>query len=165
MKLESLHDLYVLELKDLYSAEQQIVKTLPKIIDKTSSPELRRALEAHLDQSRVHAARLEQVFEMHGETPRPVKCRGMQGLLDEGGELFGYEASSAVRDAAIISACQRVEHYEIAAYGTLRTYARQLGHDRAAAILQETLEEEAAADAKLTSIANRRVNIEAVRTA
>ena len=165
MKLETLHDLYVLELKDLYSAEQQIVKALPKIIDKASSPELRRALEIHLEQSRIHGERLEQIFEMHDESPRALKCRGMQGLLDEGSELFTYEASGAVRDAAIISACQRVEHYEIAAYGTLRTYARQLGHDRAAAILQETLEEEVAADAKLTSIANRRVNIEATRTA
>jgi ferritin-like metal-binding protein YciE len=165
MKLETLHDLYVLELKDLYSAEQQIVKALPKIIDKASSPELRRALEIHLEQSRIHGERLEQIFEMHGESPRALKCRGMQGLLDEGSELFSYEASGAVRDAAIISTCQRVEHYEVAAYGTLRTYARQLGHDRAAAILQETLEEEVAADAKLTSIANRRVNIEATRTA
>ena len=165
MKLETLHDLYVLELKDLYSAEHQIVKALPKIIDKASSSELRRALEIHLEQSRIHGERLEQIFEIHGESPRALKCRGMQGLLDEGSELFTYEMSGAVRDAAIISACQRVEHYEIAAYGTLRTYARQLGHDRVAAILQETLEEEVTADAKLTSIANRRVNIEATRTA
>ncbi len=165
MKLESLHDLYVLELKDLYSAEQQIIKALPKAIAKASSPELRRELEDHLEESRTHAARIEQIFETHGETARAQKCRGMQGLLEEGGELFGAEATAAVRDAAIISACQRVEHYEIAAYGTLRTYARQLGHDRAAAILQETLDEEIAADAKLSAIANRRVNVEAARTA
>src|SRR5215469_9014697 len=146
MKLESLHDLYVLELKDLYSAEQQIIKALPKVIAKASSPELRSELEKHLEESRGHLARIEQIFEMHGEVARPQKCRGMQGLLDEGGELFGIEASEPVRDAAIISACQRVEHYEIAAYGTLRTYAEQLGHDRAASVLQETLDEESAAD-------------------
>src|ERR1700678_3248079 len=151
MKLESLHDLYLSELSDLYSAEKQIVKALPKMIDKTESPELRQALENHLEETQVHVERLEQVFEMHGETPRKEKCKGMEGVLAEGDELVGKDATPAVRDAAIISAAQRVEHYEMAAYGTVRTWAEQMGHSRAAAVLQETLDEESAANEKLTN--------------
>lgn len=165
MKLESLHDLYLSELRDLYSAEDQIIKALPKVIEKTTSPELRQALSDHLEETRGHVTRLEAVFQMHGEEPKKQKCKGMQGVLSEGEDLLGYDAPAAVRDAAIISACQRVEHYEIAAYGTVRTYAEQLGHDRAASTLQETLDEESAADEKLTQIASNRVNIEATRHA
>src|SRR5579871_767033 len=165
MKLETLHDLYLAELKDLYSAEDQILKALPKVIEKVQSPDLRQALSQHLEETRGHVTRLEQVFAMHGEEAKKQKCKGMEGILDEGDEIIGKDATPAVRDAAIISACQRVEHYEIAAYGTVRTYAEQLGQERAATVLQDTLEEEVAADAKLTSVANRRVNIEAVRTA
>jgi ferritin-like metal-binding protein YciE len=164
MKLETLHDLYLSELKDLYSAEDQIVKALPKVIEKVESPELRSALEHHLEETRGHVARLEQVFEMHGEEAKKQKCKGMQGVLEEGDEMIGKDATPAVRDAAIISACQRVEHYEISAYGTVRTYAEQLGHQRAAAVLKQTLDEEMAADKKLTQIAKSR-NIEAARTA
>jgi ferritin-like metal-binding protein YciE len=165
MKLESLHDLYIIELKDLYGAEDQILKALPKVIAKTTSPELRMALENHLEETREHVARLEQVFEMHGEEAKKQKSKGMQGILDEGDELIGRDATPEVRDAAIISACQRVEHYEIAVYVTLRTYAEQMGHERAAAVLQETLAEEMAADEKLSEIANSRVNVEARRHA
>ena len=165
MKLESLYDLYVSELRDLYSAEDQIAKTLPKVIQKTQSPELRAAMESHLEETRGHVSRLERVFEMHGEEPKKQKCKGMQGILEEGDEMIGKDATPAVRDAAIISACQRVEHYEIAAYGTVRTYAKQLGQERAAGVLQETLDEESAANEKLTQIAGTRVNIEAARTA
>ncbi len=165
MKLESLHDLYLSELRDLYSAEEQIVKALPKVIEKTTSPELRQALENHLEETRGHVARLEQVFQMHGEEAKAQKCKGMQGVLAEGDEVIGKDANPDVRDAAIISACQRVEHYEIAAYGCVRTYAEQMGHDRAAALLQETLDEEMAADEKLTDIAANRVNIQATRHA
>jgi ferritin-like metal-binding protein YciE len=165
MKLESLNDLYISELRDLYSAEDQIVKALPKVIEKTTSPELRQALTDHLEETRGHVARLEEIFEMHGEEAKKQKCKGMQGVLAEGEELMGYDATPEVRDAAIISACQRVEHYEIAAYGTVRTYAEQLGHERAAAVLQETLDEEMAADEKLTDIAASRVNLEAARHA
>jgi ferritin-like metal-binding protein YciE len=165
MKLESLNDLYLSELKDLYSAEDQIVKALPKVIEKTTSPELRQALANHLEETRGHVARLEEIFEMHGEEAQKQKCKGMQGVLAEGEELMGYDATPEVRDAAIISACQRVEHYEIAAYGTVRTYAEQLGFERAAAVLQETLDEELAADDKLTDIAASRVNLEAARHA
>jgi ferritin-like metal-binding protein YciE len=165
MKLESLHDLYMSELKDLYSAEDQILKALPKMIEKAESPQLRDALESHLEETRGHVSRLEQVFEMHGEEAKKLKCKGMQGVLEEGDEMVGKDATPAVRDAAIISACQRVEHYEIAAYGTVRTYAEQMGQQRAADVLQETLDEELAADETLTEIANSRVNIEATRTA
>jgi ferritin-like metal-binding protein YciE len=165
VKLESLNDLYLCELKDLYSAEDQIVKALPKVIEKTTSPELRQALQSHLEETRGHVTRLEQIFDMHGEEAKKQKCKGMQGVLSEGDELLGYDAPPEVRDAAIISACQRVEHYEMAGYGTVRTYAEQLGHQRAAALLQQTLDEEKAADDKLTDIAASRVNIEAVRHA
>lgn len=165
MKLESLHDLYLSELSDLYSAEKQIVKALPKMIEKAQATELRQALEDHLEQTRGHVGGLEQVFEMHGESPKRQKCKGMEGVLAEGDEMVGKDATPPVRDAAIISAAQRVEHYEIAAYGTVRTYAEQLGHGKAAAVLQETLDEENAADQKLTGIATRRVNVEATRTA
>jgi ferritin-like metal-binding protein YciE len=164
MKLETLHDLYLSELKDLYSAEDQIVKALPKMIENAESPDLRTALAQHLEETRGHVARLEQVFEMHGEEARKQKCKGMQGVLAEGDEMVGKDATPAVRDAAIISSCQRVEHYEISAYGTVRTYAEQMGHQRAAAILKQMLDEELAADKKLTQIAKSR-NIQAARTA
>lgn len=165
MKLESLQDLYLSELKDLYSAEDQIIKALPKMIEKAEAPELRTALQNHLEETRGHVARLEQVFQMHGEDAKKVKCKGMEGVLDEGSEMVGKDATPAVRDAAIISSCQRVEHYEMAAYGTVRTYAEQLGHQRAAVLLKETLDEEVAADKKLTQIATKRVNVQATRHA
>ena len=165
MKLESLHDLYVNELQDIYGAEEQILKALPKVIEKTTTPELRQALSNHLEETRGHVSRLEQIFEMHGEEAKKQKCKGMQGVLSEGDDLIGHDAPPQLRDAAIISACQRVEHYEMAVYGTLRTYAQQMGHERAAALLQQTLNEETAADQKLTNIAATRVNIDAVRHA
>ena len=165
MKLETLNDLYLAELKDLYSAEDQILSALPKIIEKVQSPGLRQALENHLEETKGHVARLEQVFEMSGQPAKKQKCKGMSGLLDEGDELIGTDAKPAVRDAAIIAACQRVEHYEIAAYGTVRTYADQLGLERASTMLQETLDEEAAADEKLTSLASQGINQQATLTA
>lgn len=164
MKLESLQDLYLSELKDLYSAEDQIIKALPKVIEKTQSATLRQALENHLEETRSHVTRLEQVFQMHGEEPKKQKCKGMEGVLDEGNEMIGKDATPAVRDAAIISACQRVEHYEMAAYGTVRTYAEQLGHQKAATVLNQTLAEEKTADQKLSQIAKSQ-NVEATRTA
>lgn len=165
MKLETLQDLYTSELRDLYSAEQQITKALPKIIEKTESPELAAALQKHLDETRNHVTRLEQVFAMHGTEAKKQTCKGMEGILDEGNDLVGKTQAPPVRDAAIISSCQRVEHYEMAAYGTVRTYAQQLGYERAVALLNQTLNEESAADRKLTEIANSRVNVEAARTA
>jgi ferritin-like metal-binding protein YciE len=165
MKFESLYDLYISELKDLYSAEDQIIQALPKVIEKTDSAELRHALESHLEETRTHVTRLERVFEMHGVEAKKQKCKGMQGILEEGDEMVDKGSPPKVRDAAIISACQRVEHYEMAGYGTVRTYAEQLGLDRAATVLQETLVEESMADEKLTRIALERVNVEARLTA
>jgi ferritin-like metal-binding protein YciE len=165
MKLASLQDLYMSELRDLYSSEDQVLGALPKMIKKAASPELRAALENHLEQTRSHVTRLERIFEMHGEAAKKQKCKGMHGVLEESDEMLGKEAAPAVRDAAIISACQRMEHYEIATYGSVRTYAEQIGHERAAAVLQETLDEERAEDQKLTEIAKTVVNVQATRTA
>ncbi len=165
MKLQSLHELYITELADLYNAENQILKALPKMIEKASLNELRTALQEHLEQTREHALRLEQIFHMHGEDVKSEKCEGMKGIISEGDDLVGKNAEPAVRDAAIISAAQKVEHYEIAGYGTARTYAEQMGHTEAAGLLQKTLEEEGAADKKLTQIATSRANVEATRTA
>ncbi len=141
------------------------MKALPKVIDKTSNPELRQALEQHLEQTRGHVSRLEEIFQMHGEDAKKQKCKGMDGILDEGDDMIGKDATPEVRDAAIISACQRVEHYEMAAYGSVRTFAEQMGHERAMQLLQQTLDEEGEADKILTGIAERRVNIEATRHA
>ena len=165
MKLASLHDLYIAELRELYSSEDQILDALPKMIKKATSAELRAALEHHLDETRDHVTRLERVFEMHAEGAKKQKSKGMHGLLEEGSENVERDAAPAVRDAAIISACQRVEHYEIAAYGSVRTYADQMGHERAAVVLQETLDEERAADQRLTDLAKNSINVQATRTA
>jgi ferritin-like metal-binding protein YciE len=164
MKLESLQELYLNELRDLFDVEDRIINALPKMIEKAESDELRTALENHLEQTREHATRLEQVFQFHGETPKGVKCKGIIGILDEGESLV-KDADPFVRDAAIIAAAQRVEHYEMAGYGTVRTYAEELGHSDAARLLQKTLDEERAADQKLSQIAMQRANQEAMRTA
>ena len=163
MKLESLHDLYVMELKDLYNGEQQILKALPKMAENANSPELRAAFEDHLEQTRNHALRLEQIFQKLDEAPKGQKCKGMEGIIDEGEEMMDdvEDAPPAVADAALISAAQRVEHYEIAAYGTVSTYARRLGFEDHAQLLNETLQEEGAADKKLTNLAESYINEEA----
>ena len=122
------------------------------MIEKAQSAELRNALESHLEETRGHVSRLEQVFEMHGEEAKKQKCKGMQGVLEEGDEMVGKDATPVVRDAAIISACRRVEHYEIAAYGTVRTYAEQMGQQRAAAVLQETLDRKSLDQANLKEV-------------
>jgi ferritin-like metal-binding protein YciE len=165
MKLSSLNDLYMIELRDLYDGEHQILKALPKMRDAATAPELRSAFEQHLEQTRGHVKRLEDIFEMHGAPVKGEKCEGIEGIIKEGKELMGKDAEPMVRDAALISAAQRVEHYEIAGYGCVRTYAEQLGFDRAARLLETTLQEEAETDKRLTSIAKSRVNVEAGRTA
>jgi ferritin-like metal-binding protein YciE len=164
VKLNSLHDLYITELKDLYDAENRILKALPKMAEASSSPELRNAFEQHLEQTRTHASRLEQIFLKLDESPKGQKCKGVIGIIDEGEDLMGEEAPPAVCDAALIGAAQRVEHYEIAAYGTCRTYAKRLGYEDHARLLNETLQEEAETDRKLTSLAESRIN-EQARTA
>ena len=165
MKLNSLHDLYVVELKDLYNGEQQIIKALPKMAEAASSSELRTAFEHHLEQTREHLRRLEQIFQNLDESPKGQTCVGLEGIIEEGEDLMDEDAPETVCDAALIASAQRVEHYEIAGYGTVRTYARQLGYNDAAELLQRTLDEEGETDKKLTTIAESRVNVEARRTA
>ncbi len=164
MKLESLRDLYVAELRDIYDAERQIVKALPKVIKSASSAELQQALKDHLKQTEGHAQRIEQIFSDMGDRAKGKKCDGMKGVLEEGEDLLEEDAEPSVRDAGIISSAQRVEHYEIAAYGSLRTWALHLGEEAAARLLEQTLEEEQDADQKLTDIAESEINVEAAES-
>ena len=160
MKMETLRALYIEELKDLYSAETQITKALPKLVEAATNSALRQAFESHLEETRNHVTRLERIFEGLDESPKGKTCEGMKGLLKEGDERAGEKGDADVLDAGIISAAQRVEHYEIAGYGSARTYAELLGEKEAVRLLSETLEEEKAADTKLTQVA-RRINVEA----
>jgi ferritin-like metal-binding protein YciE len=163
MQQNGFHKLFIEELKDLYSAESQLTKALPKMAKSASSEELRRAFEQHLQETQGHIQRLEQIFQELERSPRGKKCKGMEGLIEEGSEMLKekdkYEPE--VLDAGLIAAAQRVEHYEIAAYGTARTFAQQMGHQNAVKLLQQTLDEEYATDKKLTALAERRINQEA----
>jgi len=162
MKLDSLQDVYVAELKDLYSAENQLLKALPQMAKAASTDELREAFEEHLEETKVHVQRLEDLFEKLGASPKGKKCKAMEGLIAEGKELLEEEdADPAALDAALICAAQKVEHYEMASYGCVRTFARLLGDEDAANLLQETLDEEGAADKRLTEIAEGLVNEDA----
>ena len=160
MKLESLHDLFVDELKDLYNAETQLTKALPKMAKAAASEELRTAFEDHLKETEHQVERLETIFKELEASPKGKKCKAMAGLIQEGSEMIEADGPDAVKDAALIAAAQRVEHYEMAGYGTVRTYAQLLGFDEAANLLQETLDEEAAADEKLNELA-KNINVEA----
>jgi ferritin-like metal-binding protein YciE len=160
-KVENLKALYVAELQDLYDAEQRIVKALPKVAEAATEPELRNALLHHLEQTKGHVHRLEEVFQGLGESAKRKTCDGMKGILDEGEDTIDEIENPAVRDAGIIAAAQRVEHYEIAAYGTVRKWAEQLHDVQGASILERTLEEEKAADQKLTGIAVSSSNLRA----
>jgi ferritin-like metal-binding protein YciE len=153
MQFTSLHNLYIEELKDLRDAEQQILQALPKMVQAATSPELKKAFEGHLEQSREHVNRLEKIFNDLGVARNGVTCQAMAGLLKEGDEVIKAMGDSTVKDAALIAAAQRVEHYEMAVYGTVRTFAREMGYDDAADLLQKTLDEEGDADKKLTKIA------------
>ena len=155
MKLESLEELYLEQLQDLYSAENQIVEALPKMARKCSSSALRQAFEMHLEQTRTQIERLEDIFEEMGEAPKGPECKGMKGLIAEGEDLLKSKSDPEVLDAALISAAQRVEHYEIAGYGTVRTYADLLGQDDHSVLLQKTLEEEKQTDQLLNSLASK----------
>jgi ferritin-like metal-binding protein YciE len=161
MKMSSLEDLFLHELKDLYSAENQIIKALPKMEKNATSPELKKAFQEHLEKTRGHAQRLEQIFEMLEGTPKGKKCKAVEGLVEEGKDIMGEDLEPAVLDAALIAAAQKVEHYEMAAYGCVRTWAQQLGQEQAAKLLQQTLDEEAEADKTLTQIAESFVNAQA----
>ena len=151
--MENLQELFIHELKDLYSAEQQLIEALPKMAKAASTPELKQGFEMHLDQTKEHAQRIEQIFEEMGRKPGGVKCKGMEGLIKEGEEAIEEDAEDAVKDAMLIAAAQRVEHYEIAGYGTARTFAKHLGNDKAHQLLQQTLDEEGMTDQKLTKLA------------
>ena len=156
MPIASLQDLLVEELKDIYSAENQIIKSLPKMAEASNSQELRRAFEQHLNQTEEHVTRLEQCFTVLGQSPKGKFCKGMEGLLKEGDEFIQEKPEAEVMDAGLISLAQRVEHYEIAAYGCCRTYAEELGIDDVARLLQKTLDEEGETDKKLTRLAEQR---------
>jgi ferritin-like metal-binding protein YciE len=163
MELNSLQDLYVHELKDLYSAEKQIVKALPKLVKAASHEQLSAGFQEHLEQTKEHAARLEKILASHDQTTRGPKCKGMEGLLAEGAEMIDEEADAEVRDAGLISTAQRVEHYEMAGYGCARTYAELLGDKEGARMLQLTLREEEETDSKLTKLAKSTINVAAAR--
>lgn len=161
MKLETLKDLYIHELKDLYSAEKQLIKALPKMAKAATSKKLADGFLKHLEETKEHAARLEKILSSHKETTRGPKCKGMEGVVAEGAEMIEEEADDEVRDAGLIAAAQRVEHYEMAGYGTARTYAELLGDKQGAKLLQTTLNEEAATDEKLTTLATSTINLAA----
>lgn len=158
MKLETLEDLLVSELRDLYSAENQLIKALPKMAKAATSEDLKSAFEEHLEQTREQAARLEKIAKQLDITLRGKKCTAMEGLIEEGKEQMSEDAEPDVMDAALIAAAQKVEHYEMAAYGCARTWARQLGHDQAADLLQTSLDEEGDTDKRLTELAESFVN-------
>lgn len=161
MELSTLKDLYIHELKDLYSAEKQLVKALPKMAKAATSAELEAGFKQHLEETKEHAARLEKLLKAHEQTTRGPKCKGMEGVVAEGAEMIEEEADDEVRDAGLIAAAQRVEHYEIAGYGTARTYAELLGDKAGAKVLQQTLDEEKATDDKLTTLAVGTINLAA----
>ena len=160
MKLESLRDLFVDELKDLYGAEHQLLKALPKMTKAATAQDLKRAFESHLKETKGQVERLDKVFASLDLSPKGKKCKAMEGLIKEGSELMEEDADPDVMDAALIAAAQRVEHYEMAGYGCVRTFAQVLGETKAATLLQATLDEEGAADKKLTEIA-KQINVEA----
>ena len=161
MELETLKDLYIHELKDLYSAEKQIITALPKMAKAATNAELIAGFDKHLEETKQHVTRVEEILGSHGESTRGPKCKGMEGVIKEGNEMIEEDAEDEVRDAGLISAAQRVEHYEMAGYGCARTYAELLGDNRGAKLLQTTLDEEVATDQKLTALAKSTINIAA----
>jgi ferritin-like metal-binding protein YciE len=162
MNLETLKELYVNELRDLYNAENQLVKALPKMAKGASSDELKEAFEKHLEQTKGHVQRLEEVFEEIDQRPKGKTCQAMKGLIEEGSEVLKADGEDSVIDAGIIVAAQKVEHYEIAGYGSVRTFAQLLGQDKSAELLQQTLDEESETNELLNKLAEDIVNPEAL---
>jgi ferritin-like metal-binding protein YciE len=158
MSLDSLEKLFIEELKDVYNAEKQIIRALPRMAKAADSPELEQAFTKHLKETEGQVRRLEQIFKELGQAPRGKKCKGMEGLLEEGKEVLQEDGEAPVIDAALIASAQRVEHYEMAAYGCLRTYAGLLGYSKAEQLLQQTLQEEEATDEKLTQLGENGIN-------
>lgn len=165
MKLDTLQKLYVEELRDVYNAENQLLKALPKMAKGASSEELRQGFEDHLEETREHVERLEEIFKALDEKPTGKTCKAMKGLIEEGSEILKEDGEDSVLDAGIIAAAQKIEHYEIATYGTLRTWANLLGEDEAAELLQQTLDEEGDTDKRLNELAEEIVNPEALSEA
>jgi ferritin-like metal-binding protein YciE len=163
MQIDNLEKLFIDMLKDTYNAEKQIVRALPRMAKAATNDELREAFTTHLRQTEKQVERLEKVFKEVGKPAQGKRCAGMEGLLEEGKELLEEDVDEEVLDAGMIGAAQKVEHYEIAAYGTLKTYAQLLGHDQAVGLLEETLKEEKEADRILTQIAERTINVEAMQ--
>ena len=163
MELATLQDLYVHELKDLYSAEKQLIKALPKMAEAANSTKLSAGFREHLEQTKGHAERLEKILSGHKQSTRRARCKGMEGIVAEGAEMIEKEADAEVKDAGLISAAQRVEHYEIAGYGTARTYAELVGDKDGAKLLQTTLQEEEETDKKLTGLAKSSINVAAAK--
>ncbi len=163
MEMQDLQMLMVEELKDLYHAEGQILKAMPKMVKKASDDELKRAFEQHMKETAGQIERLEQVFEALGEKAKGKKCHAMQGLLEEAKEIMGEDMEDDVMDAALIAAAQKVEHYEIASYGTVRAWAQILGNKQVAKLLQQTLDEEGKTDKLLTQLAEKNINVEAAQ--
>ncbi len=159
--IKTLDDLFVHTLQDIYYAENQIVKNLPTMAEKASNPELKAAFQKHLGETKNHVKRLEQVFQMHGQPVKAVDCQAMDGILAEAKEIMGDCGDAQVCDAAMLSAAQAVEHYEMTRYGTLIAFAQELGRNDCASVLKQTLEEEKATDKTLTTIAESRVNKQA----
>jgi ferritin-like metal-binding protein YciE len=156
--IKKMDDLFVHTLRDIYYAEQQIVKSLPTMIDKASNNQLKTAFKSHLEESKGHVKRLEEVFRMHGAQAKGVNCPAIDGIIEEAEEIAGEVEDQSVLDAALLAAAQAVEHYEISRYGTLIAWAKELGRNDCASVLQKNLDEEKAADKKLTGIAETRVN-------
>ncbi|MEP6494980.1 MAG: ferritin-like domain-containing protein [bacterium] len=161
MQMETLHELYVDEIKDLWSAENQILKALPKMIRAATNPTLKKGFAKHLKQTEGHVRRLERICKQLDESPRGKKCVGMEGVIKEAKELIGEKPEAEVLDAGLISCAQHVEHYEMAGYGTVRTWAKALGYADQAALLQTTLDEEQQTDLDLTALAERSINVAA----
>jgi ferritin-like metal-binding protein YciE len=165
MQMEDLQDLFVDQLKDLYNAEGQLVKALPRMAKAATNADLKAAFQTHLEETKGHQERLEQIFEKLGANPKGKKCKAMEGLVEEGKEIMGEDAQEDVLDAGLIAAAQRIEHYEIAGYGTVRAYAELLGDKESARILQGILDEEGKTDKLLTQLAESTINIEAAQGA
>jgi ferritin-like metal-binding protein YciE len=156
--IKTMDDLFVHTLRDIYYAEKQIVQALPEMIDKASDPQLKQGFQTHLGETKNHVMRLEQVFKLHRKEPRMVDCPAIDGIIDEAEEVVGEVEDKSVLDAALIAAAQAVEHYEITRYGTLIAWAKELGRNDCATLLQQNLDEEKAADKKLTAMAESKVN-------
>ena len=159
--IKTMDDLFVHQLQDIYYAEKQLVKTLPKMADKATDKQLKQGFLTHLDETRPHVQRLEQVFQMHGAEVKGVDCPAIDGIIEEADEVAGEVEDKQVLDAALINAAQAVEHYEITRYGSLVAWAKQLGRNACASVLQKTLDEEKATDKKLTTLAESKVNLRA----